>query len=299
MRYKKIRLDFKYCERGRFYRTLLVKEDLNLVNLGCAIVVAFNGAFEHEFLFNIKGLSFLPKSFLEYHMSDDEYMGDYNLEALGDSFNFTYDTGDGWDFKGKVYKRIVELDNEEEVVLIDGAGQGIWEDNIHSLDAYLNGEIDDEYNPYEDDAEYTLPWNLECDCFSDFDNAFNLAEEQECFYGIYLSSISLYHDKEESSFDLDDCFDNEVLDEDLELFNELDEEEVNERLHEHVIKAVDEQIESLEYVEDTYVRLCEKYSMKEAKNLIATCLLNEMFAMMINEREFDEEAYKKASNEIE
>ncbi len=44
-RMKKIRLDFKYCERGRFYRTLLVKENINLIDLGCAIVTAFNGAF--------------------------------------------------------------------------------------------------------------------------------------------------------------------------------------------------------------------------------------------------------------
>ena len=51
MKYKQIKITFDYSKPNRFYRTLLVKENINLVDLGCAIVTAFNGTFEHYFLF--------------------------------------------------------------------------------------------------------------------------------------------------------------------------------------------------------------------------------------------------------
>ena len=34
MEYTKIRLDFKYAEKGRFYRTVLVRSDLDLESIG-------------------------------------------------------------------------------------------------------------------------------------------------------------------------------------------------------------------------------------------------------------------------
>ena len=34
IRYFKIRADFKYAAKGRFYRTFLVREDVNLGELG-------------------------------------------------------------------------------------------------------------------------------------------------------------------------------------------------------------------------------------------------------------------------
>ena len=77
MKYKKIRLNFKKCQGNRFYRTLLVKEDLNLFNLGCAIVTAFGGSFEHHFLFKTKEKNYCPKLYinsLNVYMHSDIYI---------------------------------------------------------------------------------------------------------------------------------------------------------------------------------------------------------------------------------
>lgn len=92
--------------------------------------------------------------------------------------------------------------------------------------------------------------------------------------------------------ELDDCFGSSVEDEDLELLEELDETETNEEIMESVLKAVDEQIISVPFVEDIYVRLSEKYSEESAKNMIASVLVQEAFAALMEERQFDEESYK-------
>ena len=51
VKYIKIRADFKYAEKGRFYRVFLVKEDMPLGELGEFIVTIFGGTMEHYFLF--------------------------------------------------------------------------------------------------------------------------------------------------------------------------------------------------------------------------------------------------------
>ena len=212
MNYKKIRLDFKYCERGRFFRTILVAEDINLVNLGCAIVAAFNGEFEHFFTFEKGRTQYVPKSFGQWGTYDEKFLNDYTLEVLGDSFTFTYDMGDNYEFKAKVYKKIYELEPEdgEEVLLIDGAGQGIWEDNICSLIAYLDGDIDPELSESCEEEGIFLPWNFDNETFGDFDKAFDIDFEKEDFYGRYQGGLFAFMERDEASMqypvDLDDCF---------------------------------------------------------------------------------------------
>ena len=304
MRYKKIRLDFKYCERGRFFRTILVEENINLVKLGCAIVAAFNGTFEHFFTFDKGRTQYAPRSFGQWGTYGMQFMEDYTLEVLGDSFTFTYDMGDNWEFKAKVYKKVYELDNEdEEVMLIDGAGQGIWEDNIYSLVEYLDGNISPDSSENDEEEGIFLPWNFENETFGDFDTAFDLDFEKEDFYGNYQSGIYTFIERDESSIeypeDLDSCFGEEIDEEDIELLDELEEIEAFERLHEHLLTAVDEQISSLDYVEETYIRLSETHSEEEAKEMIAAVLFEEMTRVMIEESEFDEEAYINSLNELE
>ena len=48
VKYIKIRADFKYAKKGRFYRTFLVREDIGLGELGELIVDIFGGTMEHS-----------------------------------------------------------------------------------------------------------------------------------------------------------------------------------------------------------------------------------------------------------
>ena len=56
--YIKIRADFKYATKGRFFRTFLVREDIGLGELGELIVDIFGGTMEHFFMYSTKEKSY-------------------------------------------------------------------------------------------------------------------------------------------------------------------------------------------------------------------------------------------------
>ena len=292
MKYKKIKLSFKYCEKNRFYRTFLVDENLNLKDFGCALITAFNGAFEHNFMFKNKNNTFNPRVFMEeFIFENDVLMDDYKVADLGDKFEFIYDTGDGWEFDGKVYANTFERDyNEQEIVLIDGAGQGIWEDNIRTLIAYFKGNLDGESLEINEDFGYFPPWNFSISKYSDFDN-YDLEDDKGDFYIRYRIDADEYKRNEAEYFgdeyisEFDDVEDDDI-------------EPINPELGKMIIKAVDEQIKTLSYVKETYERLKKDYYAADAKKLIASELLLETHSMLKENRAFNEEKYKKALKKL-
>ena len=58
----------------------------------------------------------------------------------------------------------------------EGAGQGIWEDNIRSLYALFSGEISPLEDHEDEDKEIYFPWNCEIEKFGDFDMPLDLEE---------------------------------------------------------------------------------------------------------------------------
>ncbi len=185
MNYVKIRLDFKYAEKGRFYRTILVREDIPLVELGELFVSILGGTLEHYFLFKSKNTEYIPSIWLDgFYKSmsiDASSFLDKHLIDLPDNFEFDYDTGDGWDFVCKKYKKLVtkEIEDDEDIptgFVLDGKGMGIWEDNIRSLYAYLEGEIDKDYNQEDDDRGIYKPWNFDIDKYSEFDDPIDIED---------------------------------------------------------------------------------------------------------------------------
>ena len=105
MEYIKLRLDFKYAEKGRFYRVFLVPKGIGLFELGCHLVNALKGTHEHPFLYRCGKVEFVPAGFMEDPIDDWLWMGQYTIDDLKDTFEFEYDTGDGWDFRCKKYKK--------------------------------------------------------------------------------------------------------------------------------------------------------------------------------------------------
>ena len=171
MLYTKIRLDFKYAEKGRFYRVLLIQGNPDLLKLGIAFGEALLCEFEHCFLITCSSgkKSYVMAPFLEDPFEGQCYIMNHFLNELPDEFDFEYDTGDGWDFHCKRYKKQVEYDSDKELLVIEGAGQGIWEDNIGSLYAYFEGKIGKDCNKEMPSKGIYKPWNLPIDKFSDFD----------------------------------------------------------------------------------------------------------------------------------
>ena len=132
-------------------------------------------------------------------MDDDVLMDDYTLKDLGNKFTFVYDTGEYWEFEAIVTLSDIPV-RGEDVILIDGAGQGIWEDNIHSLYAYLDGQIDPNSREDNEDLGYTLPWNLDFEKYGDFDKPFDIEKEHKKFLKAYKKDLKIYKQEQETYF---------------------------------------------------------------------------------------------------
>ena len=201
-KYFKIRADFKYANKGRFYRTFLVREDIGLGELGEFIVDIFGGTMEHFFLYRTKEKSYIPSSWIEqwneFGSIRQEPFKDKTIKDLPEQFMFIYDTGDGWDFDCKIYKQIgvKTVDDDEEIptgFVLEAKGMGIWEDNIGSLYAYLEGEIDKDYNEEDEDRGIYKPWNFEIDKYSEFDDPIDIEElNEQAMYFVPLLKDEIY-----------------------------------------------------------------------------------------------------------
>jgi hypothetical protein len=185
MNYLKIRADFKYATKGRFYRVFLVKEDIGLGELGELMVDIFGGTMEHFFMYHTKEKAYIPSSWMEQWDSfgsfRNEPFKDKTIKDLPEKFIFVYDTGDGWDFDCKIYKTIVtkEFEDDEDIptgFVLDAKGMGIWEDNIRSLYAYLEGEIDKDFDGEDEKRGIYKPWNFDIKKYSQFDDPVDIEE---------------------------------------------------------------------------------------------------------------------------
>ena len=168
MRYRKLLVEFKPFPK-RFYRIIIVREDLDLFTLGVVLGSALGAAFEHYFVFKTKNKTYVPENFQILYDESHDYMTNYHLRDLGSSFTYLYDTGDGWEFKVKVYEKIEEIRSRQYSHLIDAKGQGIWEDRISTVLGYLSGELSPDINQDDEEGEYALPWNHHAERLGDFD----------------------------------------------------------------------------------------------------------------------------------
>ena len=198
--YKKIRLEFKDCEKNRFYRTFLVKEDLNLFNFACAIVTAFRGSFEHYFLLRTNEKNYCPKVYVNsLNGVNNVLMDNYTVMDLEDEFSFIYNMNEQWKFNGKILET-VESSFKKEIILLDGKGQGIWEGSLKTLNAYFEGKLDP--TTLEEDLEngLYLPWNHRLSSFGDFDIVYNIEEEKELFFSSYKCDVEMFKEQMDKVF---------------------------------------------------------------------------------------------------
>lgn len=177
MKYTKIRLDFKHGPRNRFYRTILVKGDPDLFKVCVSFATLLGATFEHCFLIRCKDrIQYVMAAFMQEPIRGYRYLRKYFLSDLPDSFSFEYDTGDGWEFQCKKYKKGVENKSNNRLILLEGKGQGIWEDNISSLHALFSGEICPDFDGEDEKKFIFKPWNFQISKYGDFDLPLNIDE---------------------------------------------------------------------------------------------------------------------------
>ena len=80
-----------------------------------------------------------------------------------------------------------------------------------------------------------------------------------------------------------------------DVLNNDDEEmpEYNPHLNRAIMKAVDEQIENVDYIKKAYNRLENKHGDFKARNLLATVLCEEIFNNLKNNKLSNDKQYRK------
>lgn len=83
------------------------------------------------------------------------------------------------------------------IILFEGKGQGIWEDNISSLYALFSGEICPDFDCEDEEKSYFKPWNFVINKYGDFDLPLNLDEINETLNDDFAANYqeALFSDK--------------------------------------------------------------------------------------------------------
>ncbi|MGM9948044.1 IS1096 element passenger TnpR family protein [Floccifex sp.] len=246
MEYKKIKITSKDNPK-RFYRILAVKGDPDLNMLGALIGSSLNAFFGHYYMFYNKQASYVPDDWIE---SDSDYgLNSSHLSDLQDSFTYVYDTGESWEFDCKVMKRTIQYESDvwENPLgfVVEGKGQGIFEDDHMTLFRYLNGEIDPNSNEEIPELHQSMPYNLDLDVYGDFDLPLNLDD-----YVYFENDMKMICQHLDPDYEYDSR-ENDLLDE--------------------VLKNAALSIFMDDFTNQVYRKLIEKYDVNDAFDMIVNC----------------------------
>lgn len=293
MIYKEISVALKEF-KDRLNRTVLVREDVSLFELGVVLCTALGAEFEHMFLFRSGKRNFCDPAWIDGRKEYSYY--NKSIKDLGKKFTFIYDTGDDWEFDGSVKDENIEMNSNDIAFLIDGNGQGIWEDNKYNLMRYLDGEIDPDTDEEDEERDIYFPWNYEIERFSDFDNDFDLIAEQEDFSNLVEDNlVELENAREDVSGFIPDPDEEEDYDkEDVDLMSLYDGafDMVSEYIASYQIMTDDE-------VKDIFDDLSAKIGEEAALRKIIKVVKDELDQYIDNNEMLKNHSYFVKLNEID
>ena len=296
MEYKKIKLVYKYAV-DRLNRELLIRSDVNLIELASILLNSVYAMNEHDFMFRTSSNSYVLENY-DDNNGQTLYMADYKLEDLGDHFEFIYDFGEDWEFECTVIGKQNKKGNQFAYAL-SGAGAGIFEDGRYFFDEYVNGNedvicFDEEDERYE---AYNLPFDYDdLDSFDvDYANyefkhglpfqIFEFIEEQHQL-GLETNVKNIDLRKYLSDDEIDDYFD--CMDDDID--DTVSEFDIVQKF---ILYGVEKHIEKLDYVKEAYERLRKKYDDNVALMMIGEVLIGELKDIITGDSELLDSAYKK------
>ena len=305
MNYKKIKMYMENLE-NRFYRDFLVREDVNLIELGCVMSTLIKATYEHPFYFISSTNKYVPEGFIGDDIDDELYMSDYKLDDLGKDFIFIYDVEEEWVFKCLVYDDVVKKDGNDYVEVIDGKGIGIFEDARITFEAYIRGHFD-RADTVEELAklDFPVPSNLDMFRYTEFEY-YNPNEENETIakevaidiYDYICEEHASGFEKDIKNIDLEDYLSEEEIKDffgDVKETLDIEFENFSKTMELTLLSSVNEQIDTIDFVNKAYKRLSEKYSDFDAKLKIM-----EKLAMAVADTlKGSNEEYKKMVENLE
>jgi hypothetical protein len=285
MLYTKIRMDYIYGPKDRFYRTILVKGNPSLFQLGVMLGTVVGAEFEHCFLITCKDedISYVMAPFMEDPLDGYKYINNYHLNDLPDNFTYEYDTGESWDFDCIRYEEKIELNSTRAVIILEGKGQGIWEDNVSSLHMLFDGKVDPNETEENDEIGLYKPWNCQIDKFGDFDAPLKINKINQEINGLFHHNLSelIMSEKEyirDNHVNLSDY----VLPKIKSCYCEI---------CDSIKTNIQRQIHSHPDINLVYSYLSEQFGSAKAINLITDTYLIYSIQKHLEKKEFDKKEY--------
>ncbi|MBR3349688.1 MAG: hypothetical protein IKG55_06395 [Solobacterium sp.] len=216
MLYRKIRVSH-LDDKTKLYRIFYVPEDIRLSDLASVIRETFRMEEGHLYEFRKGKISYVMKKDDPYGNYDD--YGDYDMSRHtihdpGDQYHFIYDYGDHWEFEVRIYKLTKEIDSNFPVIVLEGKGRGIWEDNRWGYMQLLNGEMPGNLSEDDEENEFYLPWNLGLEHAEDTFEEIDAEEETE-----YLSQFVSFDENSEDDESVWDEFNDALSKADMFFLN--------------------------------------------------------------------------------
>lgn len=178
--YYPVRISFHEV-KGLITRNLLIRADLNLMEVGAILVASIGAAFEHMWLFRDRDFQYVDRSWIDdfpmFNYRDYELytLADLHLTKAG-KCSFTYDTGDDYTFDVFVKEPILKAGRQVAYVL-KGKGAFILEDNIMMLYDYVeNG------TPIDFDQVWFCPYPVST--MEEYLGPLSKEDCEDMFYGI-------------------------------------------------------------------------------------------------------------------
>ena len=274
MDYFKLRIAFVDIDvKDRFYRVLLIKDDIDLFKLGVIIALSFNASFSHSFYIEDENdISYKKISSIEEKNDKEKCLLSYYYHDLSDSFKFFYCSGEGYAFNC-TKEGIIDYPSDKEFILIEGKGQGIWEDDISALHALFDGKIKPR-DKEKKKSPYKLPWNFDNKYFGDFDMPLDISNINNTLNEEFdISYIELYLEEREY------CKNNNIS------LKEVENEDIPSS--DIVMEEIDRQLYFNDYVKHAYECLKEKIGEHLAKERLASIYIKHRYGP----NKFNQEEY--------
>ena len=245
----------------RLNRTIALRPDLNLNDVGFIIGNTLGTSRIHFFMFRSGNKEFVDESWIgQFKDNPNEYdLKESHLSDLDEKFEYIYDTGEDYEFKCSILKKRLDIDTEGidtglVARTLKAKGLGIFEDNHGCLDEYFDGKIDPEATRGEYEFDL-LPWNLDMKKFGDYEKEIDLE-----LFDVYETDLRYLRNPDDEIDDFyDDDFDDGSIDPAVrELF-----------LREMVAMDIFEDID----INAKYRKLILKYDINDAYEMIVKCMI--------------------------
>lgn len=289
MKYKIIHVELENYET-RLWRDIAISGNPTLMEVAVIIASSMQVEFDEDFIITDSGKTYMSKAAMADYKEKAIPLENSHLGDLDTSFSFIYDLMDQWVFNCDVHGEQINVTNMPFAFVKDGYGQGLFESDKDTFEAYMNGILKPEFSERtfmnKKYYRYDMPYNMDFTYLGDFEKTLNLENMRYSKQEVkqIIRYIEEHHEDIENIPDwVDDDFGDDDYDfdpfdldlSDIENGEEPTEEQLNKMLQ-LTRSLIAYEIFEDEDINKEYRRLNQKYDMNEVFDMITEATLSVM-----------------------